>query len=488
MSVRNQAVAGVKWNSFEMALRVIVQFITLAILARLLSPADFGLLAMVTVITGFATAFANFGLSSAIIYRQDATREQLSSLYWLSIAAGWIVFIAILIATPFIERYYNEPDLAPILFGVSVTFLIIPLGQQFQDILRRKLRFNTLALVNIAQNMAYAVVAITLAFADFGVMSLVWATIARASTGAVLLLIVAARNHWLPSLHFRRSDLDGFVQFGLFQMGERAINYLSANVDYLIIGRFLGAEQLGFYTLAFNLMRVPLSYINPIIVNVAFPAFARFQHQNDVLRRGYIKVLQFLSVIIFPLMAGMFVVAPLFIPVVYGDNWMPAVPIVQIFCLLGVVKSLGNPIGSLLLAKGRPDLGFYMNIIAVIGLAGSNLLGVRWGITGVAFSTLIFTLFVLLPIDFYLRWRVINMNLLQFWAAVREPAIAAVVLVIVTEALHTLTNGKLPNVVELILLTVTGALAYLISIWLIDRQLIIEVWGYLRPKPIGANS
>lgn len=482
MSLRKQAVAGVKWNAVSTAVTVLVQFIILAVLAHLLSPGDFGLMGMALVVTGLASTLADFGLSNAIIYQQDATREQLSSLYWLGIIVSWTLWGLIWLATPLVAEFFNQEEVTTVLRGTSLTFLILPLGQQFQAMLRRDLHFDKLGFIRVVEILSYGFAAILLAWMNYGIMSLVWATVLRSIVATVLLFFIAFRRGWLPSFRFQAEGLRGFARFGLFQMGDRIVNYLGNNVDYLIIGRFLGAEALGYYTLAYNLMRVPQITINPIVVSVAFPAFARVQNQNDKLRRGYAKILSYLNAISSPLMAGMFVVAPLFIPVVYGDDWMPAVVVVQIFCLLGIIKSLGNPISSVLLAKGRADLGFYMNVIAIAGYTISNLIGVRWGIVGVAVSSLCFTLAVLLPIDFYLRWMTIGMRAQEFWNAIKKSSFATCILVAVTMIVYLLATSWCDKIFLLIVLIVIGALTYLYAMWKVDREFLFEIWYDIRHR------
>ena len=481
--LKRQAASGVKWNSIAAAVKISVQLITLAILARLLHPEDFGLMSMAVVIIGFAQAFADFGLSNAIIYRQDATRQQLSSLYWLNLTVGLILFCILWLMTPLVVKYYQEPSLKTILHWLIGVFLIIPFGQQFQSLLRRELRFRTLSIIQIIANISYAVVAISLALVGMGVMSLVWGALARAAITSVSLISVAIQSHWLPLFHFRRLDLRGFVGFGFFQMGERTLNYLANNVDYLIIGRFLGPEALGYYTLAYNLMRMPLTYINPIVVSVAFPTFARVQNQDDLLRQGYSKILHYLSMISFPLMAGMFSIAPIFVPVIYGAKWVPIVHIVQIFCLLGAFKSMGNLLGSILLAKGRADLGFYMNVISILGYSVSNFLGVRWGIMGVAVSSLLFTVFVLFPVDFILRWKLIHMNVREYLLAIRIPLLASLVMLFLLVVLERLLISVDQSVTALTILVFAGGAIYGGLLWFFDYPFVVEAWRTLKVSP-----
>lgn len=481
MSLTHQAASGVKWRSLALVAKASVQFISVALLARLLSPDDFGLMSMAIVVTGFAQAFSDFGLSNAIIHHQNASREQLSSLYWLNLVVGFCIFILLQAAIPLASVYYQEPRLEPVLGWASLTFLITPFGQQFQSLLRQELRFKTLSLIEIIQGLAYALTAVYFALAGYGVLSLVWGILIQTIVGVTLLISVAKRAHWLPSLHFNYRGLSGFIQFGLFQMGERSLNYISTNIDYLIIGRFLGSEALGYYNLAYNLMRLPVSYINPVVVSVAFPAFARVQHEDALLRKGYAKILHYLSSMTFPIMAGILVVAPLLVPLVYGTQWTPAVPVVRIFALLGIIKSLGNPLSSLLLAKGRADLGFWMNLVGIVGYSISNLIGVRWGIEGVAISSLLASSLILLPIDFYLRWLTVRMSIQNFWTAIKRPTISTSLMLAVLLPLLKILENLGHAVVELTILLIIGVVVYASMTRIFDFPLLVEVWGYLKP-------
>lgn len=363
-----------------------LQFVTLVVLARLLSPSDFGLMGMIMVVIGFAQAFADMGISNAIIHRQDATRNQLSSLYWLNIIAGIIVFFVVCASAPLIVGFYHEPRLHNLLYLTAVIFLIIPFGQQFQILLQKELRFERLAKIEIATSVVNSAIAIVLAFSGFGVYSLIWGQLAGTSSKVLMLLNVGWRN-WRPGFHFSKRDLKGYLSFGLYQMGERTINYLNSNLDYLLIGSMLGAKSLGYYTLAYNLIIRPSSLINPVITKVAFPVFSRMQNETNRLKKGYLKVLQLLSTVNFPMMAGLAVVAPIAVPVIFGEQWLPSIILIQILTIVGLLRSTGNPVGSLLLSKGRADLGFKWNLALAITQIPGLYLGAKLGGTvGVAIA------------------------------------------------------------------------------------------------------
>jgi len=368
-----------------------LQFVTLAVLARLLSPSDFGLMGMVMVVIGFGRLFADMGISNAIIYRQDVTREELSSLYWLNILAGIVIFFIVCGACPFITAFYHEPRLSNLIYLSSLIFLITPFGQQFQILLQKELKFDQLAKIEIISYFANSVSAITLAILGMGVFSLIWGQLAGTSM-RVLLFFRWGWNHWSPTLHFYKRNLKGYVSFGLYQMGEKAVNYFNSNLDYLLIGSLLGMKALGYYTLAYNLVLRPSQRINSVITRVAFPIFSKVQNDIKRLKRGYLKVLQLLSIVNFPLMVGFAMVAPIAVPIIFGEQWLPSIVLIQILTIVGLLRSIGNPVGSLVLSKGRADLGFKWNIALMITQVPGLYLGAKLGDTiGVAIAFAILT-------------------------------------------------------------------------------------------------
>ena len=473
MNLKQRAISGVKWSGLSRIFSTLLIFITTAILARILEPSDFGLMGMIFVITGFAQAFADAGISNALIYRQDATNEQLSSLYWLNIIAGVIILLIVLVTKPLIVAYYQEPRISAYLSVIAIRFVIIASGQQYRVLLQKELRFRTLSIIEIIGITIASVVAVTTAILGWGVWSLVLRSLVQAIVMSLLFIFWAARSGRLPRLHFRKADLEGYMGFGLYQMGEKAINYLSANVDSLIIGRFLGAEALGFYSLAFQLIKFPLSQFNPIITQVAFPTFSKIK-EDDVLRRGYLKVISMISTIVFPLMAGMFVVAPLFVEVVYGSTWLPAVDVIRILCIVGMFRAVGNPISSLLLSKGRADIGFYWNIVVAVLMSVTGLIGVNWGIVGVALATLIVMALIRFPVGFYLRWIIVRMRAKPYLASLLVPLIGSGIMIAVLWVLIPLCT-QLTQIASLICQISLGGLIYALTIYILNKELWIEI-------------
>jgi lipopolysaccharide exporter len=182
------------------------------------------------------------------------------------------------------------------------------------------------------------------------------------STARMLQLVSVGWRRWKPGLHFARADLKGYLGFGLYQIGERTIYYWAANIDYLLIGRYLGASPLGVYTIAYQLVVMPVSRLNPILTKVAFPVFSRRQDDPAALRRGFGELTELVALVTFPLLVGLGVVAPIAVPAIFGPDWQPSVVLVQIMAVMGLLMCLSNPLGAALLAKGRADVGFWLNV------------------------------------------------------------------------------------------------------------------------------
>ncbi|MGE5328470.1 MAG: MOP flippase family protein [Deltaproteobacteria bacterium] len=377
-SLKRKAVTGTKWTTISTIISTVTQMIQLIVLTQLLKPSDFGLMGMVMVVIGFASMFADMGISNALIYKQDNTQDKLSSLYWLNIITGIAVFLFIWSCTPLIAGFYNEPRIMGLMFWVALTFPIASLGQQFQVLMQKELRFNWLAKVEIWSAIAGLIVSVVCAFLGNGVMSLVWGQLSK-TAAKTFALVAMGLKIWQPSFYYSNKGIKEYVEFGFYQMGERSINYLNSNWDYIFIGKLLGAEALGYYTMAFNLIAIPVNKINPTVDRVAFPIFAKVSSDLECLKHGYFKMLKLLNLINFPMLMGLLVTAPYAIPLIFGKQWIPSIPLVQILALMGLLRSIGNPVSILLLAKGRADLGFKWNVMLMITQIPGIYLGVHFG-------------------------------------------------------------------------------------------------------------
>ena len=480
MSLRRQAASGVAWTAISTIATTVLQFGQLAILARLLNPGDFGLMAMVMVVVGFANAFTDMGISNAIVHRQDISRLQLSSLYWLNVFAGLVVAVFVIALSPMVAGFYQESRLIGLMGWAALIFVIIPIGQQFQMLLQKELHFQRLAQIEIISAIAGFGVSIIAAWYTQDVLALIWGQLATAAVRSVLLAAIGWKT-WQPSLQFRWKEVQGFLSFGLYQMGERSINYFSWNMDKLLIGRILGSAPLGFYNVAYQLMVRPFMVINPIITKVAFPVFSSVQHDNERLRRGILKMTQVIAFTNLPIYAGLFAVADPLMALLLGQGWEPAIAVFRVLVWLGALYSLSNPIGSLLLAKGRADIGFWFNVAALLIYAIAILAGSQWGIVGIAVALLIANLALLLPADIWVRWYLIRLSPLDYLAAILPFALLSLAMMMGI----LLVDHWLPpdlKFLRLLSATMTGGVLYLGGVWMMQRAFLQELFMILKNR------
>lgn len=396
MFLKAKTISGVKWTTTSTIIVTVIQLLQLSILTRFLAPTDFGLIAIVMVVIGFSQAFLDMGISNAIIYKQNITNEQLSTLYWLNVFMGCVLFILISAASPLVASFYKEPQLTKLIVLVGLTFLIQPFGQQFMVLWQKEMRFAEMSKIDIATKSLSLVVSVIFAYLGYGVFALVYGALAAVMLQTVLFVAMGLKEH-RPQLLFRLGEIREFVGFGAYQMGERTVNYFNSQIDVIIIGKLLGTEVLGVYNIAKQLIMRPAQIINPVITKVTFPAMAKVQNDTAILRRVYLQTVNYLSSVNFPIYAMMIVLAPEIVLFLFGSKWMTAVPIVQILSIYGAVRSTGNPIGSLMLAKGRANLGFYWNLGLLFYVPVGIALASQWGLIAVSWILVALQVSLLIP-------------------------------------------------------------------------------------------
>ncbi|MGA4439873.1 MOP flippase family protein [Psychrobacter pocilloporae] len=372
MSLKKQAIGGVKWTTASTVIVSMLQLAQMSILARFLEPGDFGLMAIMMVVIGFSQAFQDMGISNAIIQRQEISHTQLSSLYWLNIAAGAVLTLIVIAIAPLVAMFYEEPRITSLMILLSSTFILVAIGNQYRVLCQKNMNFRTMEIINVSTSIVSLVVAAVMAYKGYGVLTLVCAMITQAALSSLLFLWIGLRYYHKPSLIYKHSELEGFYGFGMYQMGERSINYIGANADKVLIGKLVGVEAVGFYNLAWQLVIFPVSKINPIVNKIAFPLYSRIQSNPDALNRYYYIVVKALSLVTIPLLTFLIFFSDEIVEIVFGKGWSTTAEIIPILAVIGILRAVGNPGGAAILAKGRANIGFWWNLfwssVIVLGL------------------------------------------------------------------------------------------------------------------------
>jgi len=298
-----------------------------------------------------------------------------------------------------------------------------------------------------------------------------------------LFIFMGWRTDNFPGLHFQWGDTKGYISFGLYRVGAMAINQFNSRVDQLVIGAFLGPVALGYYSIAFSLVMQPIQKINPILTQVAFPVFSIVQHNTSRLKSGFLKMIRFLMFINAPILVGMSTVAPLAVPLLIGNKWVPSVPIVQILAFYALIRSLGNAGGSLIVAKGKANWTFYWNMALLLiipaTLYGSITLG--GSILHVAFALVGLQLLL-----FLFHYRMFIRNLigpcfLEYVHNIGRPVLLSFVMSIIILACSLFVQA-IPIAAILSIQVSLGALIYIMLSWLFNKKLSIEVLDLLPSK------
>jgi O-antigen/teichoic acid export membrane protein len=344
----------------------------------------------------------------------------LSSLYWLGLAAGFILAILVALVAPLVALFFAEPKLTNLIRLAGLSFLIAPIGLQFQLLFQKNLDFRPMALVEIPSSMAGVIVAALSALNGLGVISIVLGSLVTAIVKAVAFLWVGNRR-WPLSLECSPSEVKELLSFGAFQVGERTVNFCARNLDKALIGWLLGAASLGIYNTAYQLMQKPLQLVQPLTTRIATPLFVHVRGDKRRIASAYLLVVELSAIVLFPVFALMGLLANPLVDILLGPGWLPLVPVFQCLCVLGCFYAIGFPIGSLLMACRRADLSFWLNVWGLVPFALAFALGYRFGLVGIAIALVVAQALGLFSVGFWLRQKLVGMSATQFLGAISAP-------------------------------------------------------------------
>ena len=455
--VRQQATSGFKWSSISQASRLAAQLLSVFILARLLPPSDYGLVAMATTVTGFASLFRDFGTAAAIIQKTDPTPQLLDSVFLLNVALGVGLAVLLGLLAPFIALGFAEPRLKEVLWVLLLTFPIISLGAVHQALLEKVSSFRPLALIETSAAFFGLASAVWAAWSGWGVYSLVLQTLLVAFLTTSGLWLV---SKWRPVLRWDGKEIRSVMGFSGNLVGYNVFNYFIRNADSLLIGRFLGATDLGYYSMAYKLMLFPLQNISSVVSRALFPVFSIMQGDKSRLAGAYTMATMAIAFITAPLMFGFFVLREPFIAVALDARWQPVADVLIWLVPVGLLQSIGATVGGLYYATGRTDVMFKWGIGAGLFIIPILAIGLNWGITGVAAAYAVASLIIFYP-GLAIPYRLVGLKvgdvLLRLVPTVATAAIMALVIAALAATWPSNVVNQLPR---LILLVAVGIVTY----------------------------
>jgi O-antigen/teichoic acid export membrane protein len=426
-NLKEKSVRGGFFTMSCQAVESLLRIGSIAILARILIPEYFGLISMVTAITVIAEQFKDFGLSTATVQQKDITHEQISKLFWINAAIGFVLTVLISSASFLIARFYNEQRLIYITIAISTSFFWSSVTIQHQAILQRRMKFATIGIIQIGSTSISTAIAIILAVKGYGYWALVWREVLRSLFIALGTWICCP---WIPGFPKKQIKIGHMLRFGRDIAGFNVIVFFAASLDQILIGKFYGPAQLGIYRQAYYLIFFPVAQLVLPVSRVTDPALSFLQDDAERYRKYYRKMLTTLNFITMPLVLYLLIYSHDVILIVLGEKWIEATDIFRILAIAAFIKPASDTTLSLLITCGKTKRFFNLGLVTALILVLSLSIGLVWGAIGVAYGYVVAT-YVLTVLRLRYSFKGTPVNLRTFFKAIEKPVIASIAMMLV---------------------------------------------------------
>ncbi len=467
------AIRGTTWTYIAFYSGKLIVFLSTVVLARLLTKDDFGVVGYAVTTISFLDVMKDLGIGAAVIYHKDTDDKQVASTaFWLNMAVGVGLCVAVWIAAPLVGDFFNDVRAMWVTRLLAFNYPLNSLGSTHEALLIKELAFSRKFIPDFAQAMAKGIISIILAFAGFGPWSLI---IGQLCGTAVSDVVIWQLLRWRPSFTLLREAAKSLLGFGLPLVGLDVVAIVLANADYLLVGHYLGAVALGVYTLAFRIPDLVVLQFCAIVAKVVFPVFTKIRDDAVALQNGFLQTARYVALITVPVGLGIALLSRPFLLVIFGQKWLDAAPIMSAISIYGLVLSLGYNAGDIYKAQGRPGI---LTRISLVRLA-LLLPALYWAVTvteNLVIVGVVQAVVALIGTVIYLAVaiRLLNLPVRRMLAAFRPAFGAGAALTLAVVAVLYLTHG-MPDLVPLLLGTLAGACAYAGWLWWVDREVGAEL-------------
>lgn len=467
-NLKNETVKGVAWSAVEKFSTGGVLFLSNIILARILSPKDFGLLAVISIFVQIAQTFIDSGFSNALIQKKDRNQVDYSTVFYFNLAISIGLYVILYFCAPLIAHFFENTQLTSLTRVVGLNFVIGALVSVHRTRLTVLLQFKKQSLITLIASIVAATISIFFAYKGIGVWALVLLTLINISLQTILFYTTIK---WHPSLVFSKTAFKDLFSYSSKLLGASLIHLLYRNIYPIVIGKKFSPTELGFFNRADTFAMYPTQMIGHVISRVAFPIFSRIQDDNIRLRAAYSKYIVFSSLIIFPIMIGMIVLAKPLTLLILTDKWLPMVPLLQILCIDWMTDHLCSINLNVLYVKGRSDLALRLEIIKKSLAILIFFISLYWGIIGVCWGRVIYGFISVYLNSFYTK-KLIGISLWKQIKDISKPLIQSCLMGVIISCCALLHI----NLLQMVLLsTCVGIMAYVIIIYITDKSIFKEV-------------
>ncbi len=475
MNLRRQAARGVFWTAAGNWGYQLATLVVFSILANLLTPEAFGLVALASVFVALMKLVEEQGMADALVQRETLEPEHLDTAFWISVGLSVALAVSLTLGSSLLAALVNEPDVSPILAWLSLSLILSGLSSVQRAVLTRELRFASLTLRTLSSVVAGGIVGVAAAFAGFGVWALVAQLVTMELVGVIALWTA---SDWRPSFRFSKAHFRELFSFGSSVLGFKILRFADRRVDNLMVGSLIGATALGFYVVAYRLLNLIINITTSVVGSVAFPVFSKIQADADQIRKAYYKAVRQISVVSFPAFAGIIAIAPEATRLVFGNQWDASIPVMQVLAIAGLAQSVLFVNGVVLKSLGRPGWRLVIMAVSVALLVAAFALTVQWGIVAVAWA-LVGVTYGMAPVWLAATHRLVGLGFRRYLEQVGPPLVASALMAGAVLSLKVLVDvWPLPWRVSA--LVVAGVLAYSTLLWLIARPMATETLSLVR--------
>jgi len=467
MNLRQKAVKGFVWSAIQSWGRQAIALIVFSILARLVAPEAFGLIALAQVFLAFTQVFLDQGFTEAIVQRHDIEPEHLDTAFWINLVIGLLLTVFGIAGAGLVADLFNQPQLTPIIRWLSPSFLIFALSAVQEAIFTRNLAFKTLAVRSLIAVVAGGLVGVAMAFRGYGVWSLVGQQLAG---GLVQILVLWWGSDWRPGFKVSARHFRELFSFGINVVWMKILDFINYRADDFLIGYFLGPVALGYYSIAFRLFMIMIQLLTNVTNQVAIPAFSRMQQETERLRQAFYTVTELTGFISFPAFLGVVALAPEIIRLLFGEKWLPSIPVLQLLALVGIFNSIYYFNATVIIAMGKPFWKVMLNLMNVVATLVFFAIAVRWDIVAVA-AACVLRFYLLAPIELGMVKKLINIKYTTYLRQCIAPLTGSLVMVATIMVLKHFLSGLISLYAILAVCILLGTVAYTLVILLMAPTL-----------------
>ncbi|HDH1530274.1 MULTISPECIES: lipopolysaccharide biosynthesis protein [Klebsiella pneumoniae complex] len=460
-----------KWNSFSQFFKIIIQVVNLVYLAKIIPPADYGIMAMAAVVTNLAVLVRDLGTSAAIIQKKQLTEELKNTIFWLNSIMGMVICVIICFSSQWIAELYSQPKLGNVLLLISVIFPLSSCAAAHLALMERESEFKKISFIEVSSSLTSVIIAVIMAHMGYGVYSLVGQAITLNLMSAVQFWI---SSKWSPSVKrfINLSELKQIFSFSANLSLFNLINYISRNGDSFIIGRYMSSVILGNYNLAYRIMLFPLQSLTFVASRSLYPILSKYQDDNKKILSTYNECVFIIVLITAPLMAGIAILSEPFIHIVFGAQWKITADVLKWLAPTAIIQSVLSTTGAVFSAKGRTDVLLKLGILGTVLQFGAFLIGVNFSITTFAFCYLIANVLNFFPVMYALLY-LLSGQLSSFLYKLLPILLSTLFMLFIVKVIDTFlySISNITSYGMLFLFAVVGFLSYNISLLILSKKI-----------------